>query len=96
MINNSNLEEDIGKIVGVLEIIFRHIEGPAHVTRDIIFIDTMAVAEKYRGLGIGHKMFEFLKIMKIEKTWMELNYKLMLEIEMRMRCIKSMVLQKNQ
>ena len=89
-------ENDNEKIVGVLEIAFRHIESPAHVTRDIIFIDTMAVAEKYRGLGVGHKMFEFLKIMKIEKTWMELNYKLMLEIEMRMRCIKSMVLQKNQ
>ena len=61
-------ENDNEKIVGVLEIAFRHIESPAHVTRDIIFIDTMAVAEKYRGLGVGHKMFEFLKIMKIEKN----------------------------
>ena len=28
----------------------------------------MAVDEKYRGLGVGHKMFEFLKVMKIEKN----------------------------
>lgn len=61
-------ENENKKIVGVLEIIFRHIESPAHVTRDVIFIDTMAVDEKYRGLGVGHKMFEFLKAMKIEKN----------------------------
>ena len=61
-------ENENKKIVGVLEIIFRHIESPAHVTRDVIFIDTMAVDEKYRGLGVGHKMFEFLKMMKIEKN----------------------------
>ena len=62
------VENENKKIVGVLEIIFRHIESPAHVTRDVIFIDTMAVDEKYRGLGVGHKMFEFLKMMKIEKN----------------------------
>ena len=61
-------ENENKKIVGILEIIFRHIESPAHVTRDVIFIDTMAVDEKYRGLGVGHKMFEFLKMMKIEKN----------------------------
>ena len=61
-------ENENKKIVGVLEIILRHIESPAHVTRDVIFIDTMAVDEKYRGLGVGHKMFEFLKMMKIEKN----------------------------
>ena len=42
-------ENENEKIVGVLEIAFRHIETPAHVTRDIIFIDTMAVDEKYNG-----------------------------------------------
>ena len=61
-------ENENEKIVGVLEIAFRHVETPAHVTRDIIFIDTMAVDEKYRGLGVGHKMFEFLKTMKSEKN----------------------------
>ena len=61
-------ENDNEEIIGVLEIILKHIENPSHVTRNIIFIDTMAVAEKYRGLGVGHKMFEFLKTMKVEKN----------------------------
>lgn len=51
-------------VVGILEIKFRHVESPSHVTRDIIFVDTMAVDEKYRGKGIGHQMFDFLKEMK--------------------------------
>ena len=55
----------------------------------------MAVDEKYRGLGVGHKMFEFLKVMKIEKTWMELNCKLMQKTEPHLRCIKNVVLQKS-
>lgn len=28
----------------------------------------MAIDEEYRGKGIGHKMFEFLKDMKTEKS----------------------------
>lgn len=55
-------------VVGVLEITFRHIESPAHVTRDVIFMDTMAIDEDYRGKGVGHQMFEFLKLMKVEKN----------------------------
>ena len=55
-------------VVGVLEIVFRHIESPAHVTRDVIFIDTMAIDENFRGMGIGHQMFDFLKKMKQEKN----------------------------
>ena len=55
-------------VVGVLEIVFRHVESPSHVTRDVIFVDTMAIDEKYRGKGIGHKMFDFLKTMKTEKS----------------------------
>lgn len=66
--NTFFVAENDNNIVGVLEVVFRHIESPAHVTRDIIFIDTMAVADGYRGLGVGHKMFEFLKSMKIEKN----------------------------
>lgn len=55
-------------VIGVLEIVFRHVESPAHVTRKVIFIDTMAVDEKYRGMGVGHKMFDFIKQMKQEKN----------------------------
>lgn len=54
-------------IAGVLFIIYRHIENPVQVTRNIIFIDSMAVDEKYRGKGIGHAFFDFLKGLKNQK-----------------------------
>lgn len=57
-----------GVVVGILEIVFRHVESPSHVTRDFIFIDSMAIDEKYRGMGIGHQMFDFLKKLKKEKN----------------------------
>lgn len=56
-----------GKVVGVLGIIYRHIESPSHVTRDVIFVDTMAVEEAYRGRGVGHKFFEMLNCLKSQK-----------------------------
>lgn len=46
---------------------------PVHVTKDIIFIDSMAVEEQYRGKGIGHAFFDFLKKLKEEKAMMLLN-----------------------
>ena len=59
--------EENATVVGILEIEFRHVEGPSHVTRDFIFIDSMAIDEDYRGRGIGHQMFDFLKELKKEK-----------------------------
>lgn len=56
-----------GIVVGVMEIVFRHIETPSHVTRNVIFIDTMAVEERYRGMGVGHLFFEKVKQIKAEK-----------------------------
>lgn len=49
-----------GKVAGILFIQYRHIESPNQVTRNIIFVDSMAVEEKYRGKGIGHAFFDFL------------------------------------
>ena len=66
--NTFFVAETNNTVAGILEITFRHIESPAHVTRDVIFIDTMAIDEGYRGNGIGHQMFEFLKTMKAEKN----------------------------
>lgn len=60
--------ESEGVVVGILEIVFRHVESPSHVTRNFIFIDSMAIDEKYRGMGIGHQMFDFLKKLKKEKN----------------------------
>ncbi len=54
-------------IAGVLFIIYRHIENPIQVTRNIIFVDSMAVDEKYRRKGIGHAFFNFLKELRNQK-----------------------------
>lgn len=53
-------------VVGVLELEKRHVERPSHVTKDILFISSMAVDEKYRGMGIGHSFFE--KVKQIKET----------------------------
>lgn len=58
-----------GHIAGILFIIYRHIESPNHVTRNTIFIDSMAVDEKYRGNGIGHAFFDFLKEIKTKNGY---------------------------
>ena len=47
-----------GMVVGVLEIMVRHVESPSQVTKDILFISSMAVYQAYRGYGIGHLFFE--------------------------------------
>lgn len=51
-------------MLGVLEIAYRHVESPAHVACDFIFVDTIAIDENYRGMGIGHQMFDFIKEIK--------------------------------
>lgn len=61
--------ETEGRVVGVLEFVFRHVESPSHVTRNVIFIDTMAVDEGYRGMGIGHLFFEKVKEIKEQKGY---------------------------
>lgn len=70
MIENDTfyVAENENTVVGVLEITYRHVESPSHVTRDVIFVDSMAIDEKYRGMGIGHRMFDFLKRIKVEKN----------------------------
>lgn len=59
--------ETNGTVVGILELVFRHIESPAHIPRDIVFIDSMAVDEAYRGRGVGHLFFEKVKEIKDQK-----------------------------
>lgn len=58
-----------GHLAGILFIMYRHIEAPTLVTRNIIFIDSMAVDEKYRGKGIGHAFFDFLKELRDQKGY---------------------------
>lgn len=56
-------------VAGILFIMYRHIENPVQVTRNIIYIDSMAVDEKYRGKGIGHAFINFLKELKLQKGY---------------------------
>lgn len=66
MIGSGNLfvAETDGIVAGVLEVDYKHIERPSHVTRDVVFIDTMAVDSAFRGRGIGHRFFEKVKELK--------------------------------
>lgn len=58
-----------GHVAGILLIMYRHIENPVQVTRNIIFVDSMAVDEAYRGKGIGHAFFDFLKELKQQRGY---------------------------
>lgn len=58
-----------GTVAGILLIAYRHIENPNLEMRDVIFIDSMAVDEEYRGKGIGHAFFDFLKELRNQKGY---------------------------
>ena len=77
-------------VIGILKIAYRHIESPSHVTKDIIFVDSMAVEEEYRGSGVGHQFFEFLKKLKEEKHFdgleLQVNAKNITAYEMYKKC----------
>lgn len=79
-----------GMVVGVMGIALRHIENPSHVTRNVIFIDSMAVDEKYRGRGIGHLFFEKAKQIKEERhcdaVELQVNAKNKAAYEMYVKC----------
>ena len=83
---NWYVAEADGVVVGVLELMKRHVESPAQVMKDILFISTMAVDEKYRGKGIGHLFFEKVKRLKQEKGYdtieLQVNAKNRLAYEM--------------
>ena len=83
---NWYVAEADGVVVGVLELMKRHVESPAQVTKDVLFISTMAIDEKYRGKGIGHLFFEKVKRLKQEKGYdtieLQVNAKNRLAYEM--------------
>ena len=88
ILKNENwyVAEADGVVVGVLELMKRHVESPAQVMKDVLFISTMAVDEKYRGKGIGHLFFEKVKRLKQEKGYdtieLQVNAKNRLAYEM--------------
>lgn len=50
-----------GDVVGIVIYITRNISGGPRVDRKIMFIDSMGVDEEYRGQGIGHQLFAFVR-----------------------------------
>lgn len=47
-----------GETVGLLICLERYISGGPMRERRVMFVDSMAVEERYRGQGIGHKLFD--------------------------------------
>lgn len=60
--------ETEGQLAGLLFFVIRHIENAVQVTRDILYIDSMAVAEGFRGQGIGHRLFEYVNEIKKQRN----------------------------
>ena len=54
-------------VVGLLFFYVYHRENDTSVARDVLFVDSMAVHEDYRGQGIGHALFDYVKSMAKEK-----------------------------
>ena len=56
-----------GQVVGVATCMLRHIQIPIMHERKVLYVDTMAVKEEFRGQGIGHAFFAVLQNM-VEKN----------------------------
>ena len=65
--NTFYVAESDSSVVGVLEIAYRHVESPSHVTRDVIFVDTMAIDENYRGIILKPKDNNVYLLLWIDK-----------------------------
>ena len=50
-----------GVVVGLLSFMYRHIESDKQVTRDVIFVDDLAVKAEYRGHGLGTQLLNRIK-----------------------------------
>lgn len=57
-----------GRVVGVASILYRHVNAPHMVERNVLFIETLAVDAPYRRLGIGKALLDFLKELKKGKN----------------------------
>ena len=50
-----------GSVAGLLSYVYRHVESDKQVTRDVLFVDDLAVKEEYRCRGIGSQLLQFVK-----------------------------------
>ena len=58
-----------GEAVGLLICLVRHICGGPIREREVLFVDSMAVEERFRGQGIGSKLFDALLQMCRERGY---------------------------
>ena len=82
--------EDEGNVVGILQILIRHVRAPHQVKRDVLFVETMAVDEARRGRGVGHAFFDFLKVYRdkngLDGIELQVNARNERAIEMYEKC----------
>lgn len=62
-------EKEENQIVGILIYVTKMISGGPMMERKVLDMDSMAVDEPYRGQGIGHKFFDFVKTIYKEKNY---------------------------
>lgn len=88
--NRAFVAEVDGKLVGILHVNYRHIEGESSITRDIVFADVVAVDELYRGQGIGRALLAYMKRLKEEKQldgiMLQVNSRNQAALQMYERC----------
>ncbi len=58
-----------GEAVGLVICLERHISGGPVQERKVLYVDSMAVEERYRGQGIGHKLFDHVRGLCREKKY---------------------------
>lgn len=51
-------------VTGIMILEHHHIENPSHITKDILFIDTLAVDEPYRRKGIGRALIDYACVLR--------------------------------
>ena len=60
--------EYAGEVVGLLAFVYRRGGSDKQVERKVLFIDAMVVDEAYRGMGIGHQLFDVVKVIAREQN----------------------------
>lgn len=63
------MAEVAGQVVGMIIYVTRRISGGPMQERKVLFVDSMAVEEQYRGQGIGHQLFDYVLLLCQEQQY---------------------------